>query len=56
MELEVFLLLFKRHLCRDQYALQLLVTLVSFLSSVHNSIALTYLLRSLTVLEDSLIY
>ena len=48
-------LLFKR-LSRDQYALQFLLTLVIFLSSVHNSIVLNYLLRSLTVPEDGLAY
>ena len=49
-------LLFKRRLSRDQYALQFLLRLVSFLSSVHNSIALTYLSRSLTLPEDGLVY
>ena len=50
--IRVTVLLFKRRLSREQYALHFLLTLVSFLSSVHNSFVLTYLLRSLTVPED----
>ena len=50
------ILLFKKHLSRDQYALQCLLKLVTFWSSVYNSIVLTYKLKSLTVPEDGLVY